>query len=181
MFFRFNINLTEEDYLAFSQFTSFESVLGKKQLTKSRIVFIALMAFMVVLLLILCRFTLPAIGFAIFVTLITLIYMLLLKKILTLNIKAQIKRMKKTGTLPCDFESVYEFNEESITETSSTARTEQSYRAIEKICVVKDRYILLYNSSISAYILPIQQIKAQSNADEFLRFISEKCNTVEYY
>ena len=88
-------------------------------------------------------------GFAIFVTLITLIYMLLLKKILTLNIKAQIKRMKKTGTLPCDFESVYEFNEESITETSSTARTEQSYRAIEKICVVKDRYILLYNSSIS--------------------------------
>lgn len=98
MFFRFNINLTEEDYLAFSQFTSFESVLGKKQLTKSRIVFIALMAFMVVLLLILCRFTLPAIGFAIFVTLITLIYMLLLKKILTLNIKAQIKRMKKQAS-----------------------------------------------------------------------------------
>lgn len=181
MFFRFNINLTEEDYLAFSQFTSFESVIGKKQLTKSRIVFIALMAFMVVLPMIICGFTLPFLVFAIFVTLITLIYMLLLKKILTLNIKAQIKRMKKTGKLPCDFESVYEFNEESVIETTSSTRTEQSYSALEKICVVKDRYILLYNSSISAYILPLQQIKAQSNADEFLRFISEKCNTVEYY
>ncbi|MBQ8026599.1 MAG: YcxB family protein [Clostridia bacterium] len=181
MLFRFNINLTEDDYLAFSKFNSFESTHGKKQLNKSRILLIALMIFMIAIVLLLGGFTPVTSGYAILVTILTVLYLLLLKKILNYYIKAQIKRMKKIGKLPFDPVSTVEFDEDKLTEATAASRTEQSYSALEKICVIKDRYILLYNSSISAYILPIQQIKAQSDTDEFLRFISSKCKTVEYY
>ena len=95
--------------------------------------------------------------------------------------KVQIKRLKKIGKLPFDPESTLEFHEDKMVEITALQRTEQSYSIFERICVVKNRYILLYISSVSAYILPILQIKEQLNQDDFIEFLSRKCTNVEYY
>ena len=47
--------------------------------------------------------------------------------------------------------------------------------------MVKDQYIFLYTSSIGAHLLPIGQLNAQTDLNEFLNFICQKCRTVEYY
>ena len=111
----------------------------------------------------------------------TLLYMLLFKKILNRNIKAQIKRLKKTGKLPYEPVSKLEFYEDKLVEISASKRIEQGYDVLERICVVGDRFILLYNSSVGAYILPIPQLRAQLDESDFLSFLSAKCSTVEYY
>ena len=47
MLFRINVSLTEDDYFAFNQFHSIESKAGKKQLKKTRNIFVFCIAIMV--------------------------------------------------------------------------------------------------------------------------------------
>ena len=74
-----------------------------------------------------------------------------------------------------------EFYEDKMAEATNTSRMELSDCALERICIVKDRYVYLYNSSVSGYILPIPQIRQQVNEEEFLQFLTEKCPNVEHY
>ena len=181
MLFNLNININENDYLSFNNFHSFESVHGKKLIRKTRFFFILTMVILAALVVLMLGWTTFSVVNAAIVLLFTLLYMLFFKKLLTLNIKAQIKRLKKMGKLPFDPVSTLEFYEDKMVEITALQRTEQSYSIFERMCVVKDRYILLYKSSVSAYILPVSQIKEQLNQEDFLAFLSKKCTNVEYY
>ena len=181
MLFQLNINLSEDDYLDFNKFHSFESMHGKKLINKTRFFFILAMVILAALFLLVMGFTTFSIAYAALLLLFTLLYMVFFKKILTRNVKTQIKRLKKVGKLPFDPVSNLEFHEDKMVEITSFQRTEQSYSIFERVCVVKDRYVLLYKSSVSAYILPVLQIKEQLNQEDFIAFLSKKCTNVEYY
>ena len=181
MLYQFNIALTEADYLAFNNFHSFDSNHSKKAIQKVRLVYVSAMAVMILLAFLILGWTSFSLVFAGSLGTFTLFYMLMFQKIMEKNMETQIKRMKKIGKLPYEAVSTMEFHEEHMAEISPTSRTEESYANIERICVLKDRYIFLYRSSVSAYILPLAQIKAQADPKEFLSFLSQKCNTVEYY
>lgn len=181
MLFQLNINLSEDDYLDFNKFHSFESMHGKKLINKTRIIFVLAMIILAALFLLVMGLTTFSITYAALLLLFTLLYMVFFKKILTRNVKTQIKRLKKVGKLPFDPVSTLEFHEDKMVEITALQRTEQSYSIFERICVVKDRYILLYKSSVGAYILPVVQVKAQLNQEEFVDFLSSKCTNVEYY
>ena len=126
-------------------------------------------------------FTTFSITYAALLLLFTLLYVIFFKKILTRNVKTQIKRLKKVGKLPFDPVSTLEFHENKMAEITAEKRIEQSYNVFERICIVKDRYILLYHSSVGAHILPVVQVKAQLNQEDFIEFLSKKCTNVEYY
>lgn len=181
MFFRLNINLNEDDYLAFNIFHAFESTRGRKTVIKSRLFLILTMVILAALVVLVRGWTTFSVTYAILLLLFTLLYMLFYKKILLRNMKAQIKRVKKTGKLPLDPVSTFEFYEDKLVEITPSTRTEQKYEALERICVVAGRYVFLYNSSVGAYILPEAQIKAQINQEDFIDFLSKKCSTVEFY
>ena len=179
MLFQLNITLTEEDYLAFNDFHAFGSGHGKKLIRRSRIIFVSLMALLMALVLLVIGTSVFALSYAAFLGLFTAVYMLLYRKILARNIKAQIKRLKKQGKLPFDPVSTLEFYDDKLVEITPSKRTEQNYSTFERICIVQGKYILLYYSSVGAYILPIPQIQAQTDQDAFLRFLSGKCDTIE--
>ena len=181
MLFQLHITLSEDDYLDFNKFHSFESMHGKKLIDKTRIFFVLAMIILAVLFLLVTGFTTFSITYAALLLFFTLLYTVFLKKILTRNIKTQIKRLKKMGKLPFDPVSTLEFYEDKMVEITASKRTEQSYNIFERICIVKDRYILLYYSSVSAYILPVAQINTQVDEKEFVYFISSKCANIEYY
>ena len=181
MLFQLNINLSEDDYLDFNKFHSFESMHGKKLINKTRIFFVLAMIILAALFLLVMGLTTFFITYAVLLLLFTLLYMVFFKKILTRNIQTQIKRLKKIGKLPFDPISTLEFYEDKMVEITASSRTEQSYTIFERVCVVKDRYILLYKSSVTAYILPVAQIKAQLNQENLVDFLSKKCTNVEYY
>jgi len=181
MLFQLNINLSEDDYLDFNKFHSFESMHGKKLINKTRIFFVLAMIILAALFLLVMGLTTFSITYAVLLLLFTLLYMVFFKKILTRNVKTQIKRLKKVGKLPFDPVSTLEFHEDKMVEITALQRTEQSYSIFERICVVKNRYVLLYKSSVGAYILPVTQIEAQLNQRDFIDFLSQKCPNVEYY
>lgn len=68
-----------------------------------------------------------------------------------------------------------------MVEITALQRTEQSYSIFERVCIVKERYILLYKSSIDAYILPMEHVKIQLNYEDFVEFLSKKCANIECY
>ena len=181
MLFQLNIHLNEDDYLDFNKFHSLESTYGQKLMKKSRIFFILAMVFLATLVILVLGWTTFSVIYSAVLLLFTLLYMLFFKKILTRNIKVQIKRLKKVGKLPFDPVSTLEFYEDKMVEITASRRTEQAYNIFERVCVVQDRYILLYHSSVAAYILPVTQINAQLNQKEFVDFLSTKCANVAYY
>ena len=181
MLYQLNITLSEDDYLDFNAFHSFESTPGKKMIKKTRTRFILAMVILAALVVLLLGWTTFSVIYATFLLLFTLLYMVFFKKILTRNIKAQIKRLKKVGKLPFDPVSTLEFHEDKMVEITALQHTEQSYSIFERICVVEGSYILLYKSSVGAYILPVLQVKEQLNQEDFLAFLSKKCANVEYY
>ena len=73
-----------------------------------------------------------------------------------------------------------EFYEDKFVEITPGKHSEQSYDVFERICVFKDQYVFLFYSSITAYVLPISQIRAQISLVDFLSFMSGKCSTIEY-
>jgi hypothetical protein len=181
MLFQLNINLSEDDYLGFNKFHSFESMHGKKLINKTRIFFVLAMIILAALVVLILGWTTFSMVYATLLLLLTLLYMIFFKKVLNRNLKTQIKRLKKIGKLPFDPISTLEFYEDKMVEITASSRTEQGYNIFERVCVVKDRYILLYKSSVGAYILPVAQIKAQLNQENLVDFLSKKCSNVEYY
>ena len=181
MNYQLHITLTEEDYLNFNIFHVLDSASGKKQIRKSRILLISITAVLAVLLILVMGWTTFTTVYVILLALFTLIYNLLFNKIIQWNIKSQIKQMKKTGKLPYDSVTKYEFHEDTFAEITADKHVEMSYSTLERICVVQDRFLYLYTSSVVAHILPMEQIKAQVDPAEFLRFLSQKCGTVESY
>ena len=181
MRFRINTTGTEEDYLAFNYFHSLESTQGKKQVLKARIQFLLFTPAFPILLFLAVGFTSFSVRYAIYTGVYMLVYMLLFKKIARVRIRAGIRRSKKAGKLRFDPVAVFEFYEDNFVEITAATRTEQSFAAIEKICILQGRYVYMYNSSTSAYILPIAQIREQVNPDDFFHFLLSKCSTVEVY
>lgn len=181
MLFHLDINLSEADYLSFNMFHSFESAHGKKLVRRTRLFFVLAMTVVAALFVLFVGLTLFSLKYAILILLFTLLYMVFFKKVLTLNLKAQIKRLKKMGKLPFEPVSTLEFHEDKMVEITASSRTELTYSAFERICVVRDRFVLLYKSSVSAYVLPMTQILLQLNETDFVEFLSQKCAKIEYY
>lgn len=181
MRFQLDITLTEDDYLAFNNFHAIQSKSGKKINRRGRIFFLTFVAVLMALVLLAKGWTTFSAVYAILLGLYTALYMLFYNRIIKRNIKSQLKRLKKIGKLPFDPVCKMEFHEDRLVEITDAKRFEESYAALERICVVEDQFIVLYNSSVGGHILPIPQLKAQLEQEEFLRFLSQKCHAVEYY
>lgn len=181
MRFQLDLTITEEDYLAFNNFHSLRSKTGKRMVMRSRILFIVCIAVLMVLAILVMGWTPFSTAYLILMVLFTALYTAFFGKIISRNIKKQLKQLKKTGKLPYEPTARLEFYEDKLVEITPDKRTELNYSALERICIDADRFIYLYNSSVGAYILPAPQVRAQLDQEEFLRFLSEKCKTFESY
>lgn len=175
MEYRFELTLTEEDYIAYNQFHAFESPLGKKQMKKNKLLLGGFTAVLIVALgLHIGRNTVFAIYTAA-LALYLAVYLLFYRKIVMLMLRRQIKRMKKQGKLPYEPVATMEFYADRFVDITPAGRMERQYSSIERICVVPDRFVLLYLNTITAVILPISQLRQQTQLEGFLDFLSEKC------
>lgn len=181
MLYQFSIHLTEEDFVAFNQFHSFETPQGKKLIRNSRIAYTLVMVVLAAVVFLIDGLSTFAVTYAVILALLTIVHMVTFRKHMHRNIEKQIRKLKKTGKLPFDPESTIEFHADKLVEITASRHTEQRYDAIERICVVRERYLFLYHSSVGAYILPIPQLRAQGNLDEFLAFLTPKCGRIEHY
>lgn len=106
---------------------------------------------------------------------------LLLIPFVNLMLKLNISLLKKSGKMPYSQSAVIEFFGDSFTETTDINKTEHIYSAIEKICVIGEKYVFIYISSVSGYIIPFHAFDSFKQRGEFLEFIKGKCPEIKYY
>lgn len=174
MKFRFNVNLTEEDYYEFNRFHLIKSEFGKKQILKMRIFVAVFIAVVSLGLLFIGDFTSDA-----FVQIIPLVLILIIVeagyvKFSELILKLQLKSMKKSGKMGYDTESVLEFYDDIFVETTETIRTEQKYSVVEKIYINNGKIIYIYVNNVRAYLVPLTSFESKEQFDDFMEFLKQK-------
>ena len=181
MQYHLEFKLTEEDYMSFNYFHSFESPQGKKMVKRANTVYFSLLACFMAIVLMYNGLSYSSLVCFLVLALCSVFCMLRQETQQKRTMTRIMRRLQQGGKLPYDSGSVFTFEEDSFTETTEFEKSEISYRRIEKVCVVKERFVLLYVSSITAHVLPISQLKAQVDLNAFIQFLSEKCAKVEYY
>lgn len=181
MQFQLKTIITEDDYFSFNVFHNIQSSEAKKAVLKHHIIFIACMAVFVAAFLILLGFTAYSVACTTLMALLAALYLILFNKMVKHNIRKTIQKLRREGNSLFDELTSIEFYEDKFVDSTPTRRTELGYSEVKKLCILGDRYIILYTGTLSANILPTKQIKEQVDYDDFLRFLCTKCSTVENY
>ena len=180
MKYQLDITLSDEDYLQFNYFQQFQTKQGKKLILILRLLVTIIIALTTISGIFAYDWPFYLIFIALLAVFCAVYHLFLLKRTLKTILKKHIMKLKNSGKLPYDSVSRLEFHKDKIVEITDSSRIEKNYVAVERVCVVDDQYIYVYTSAVSAYILPISQLKEQVNQAEFLDFLSQKCPCVEY-
>ena len=162
-------SLTEEDYLNFNMFHIKNSKTAKRALNMQR--------FLTPILFIVASFVLSKVGNISFLGLFIAFFMVSILWIIFYpryfysyvirNTKKMIKEGKNDGLLG---EHCMIFSEEGIVDSTTTSETKVTWSGIKNI--KEDTHnIYLYNSSVSAYILPKREL---NNVDEMKTYLKSK-------
>jgi hypothetical protein len=181
MKFQFQISLNEDDYFQFNKFHLFQSPYGSKRsyrgVTLAGVIFLVI-AFLLTLL---KGFTTRAVVEAIPILLFSLL-LFFYKPYLLFVLKAHIDRQKKKGKVAFSPKASMEFYEDHLVETTEENRTEQKYVSVERISVVKERYVYLHTNNIMAYIIPMAAFASKEEYDSFLAFAKESISEkIDFY
>lgn len=173
MKFRFNVNITPEDYLEFNRIVMSEMPAGKKLIKKERIIISVFTALCIILIL------LNEKGSDLIVAVVALLLSAILVQVLItpgmkLFVKLNIKSLTKTqGKMPYTEHSVIEFYDEVFVETSEDNKTEMKYSAIENV-FVNDKLVAIFINKMQGYILPVASFESKEQMISLVRFIGEK-------
>ncbi len=181
MNFRFDVKLTEQDYLEFNKFHMLRSPYGRKQVVTFRTAIGVVCALLVVLSLVANGLSLDFLLGCIPTAIVFVLFQLGLNRFLVFSLKQTMKNIKKSGKMAYSPESVMEFGEDSFSEITSETRVEQAYRSIERISVVDGKMIYIHINAVMAFLLPVASFSSEEQYREFLDMICKKCDNVAFY
>lgn len=181
MKFRFDVKLSERDYVDYNLFHLTKSPYGKKQLFSMRVMIAVLTVLLAVMALVKNGFTTEGLIQAIAPIFIFTVLQLLLKPLFSVFTRVAVKSMKKTGKPAYSPTSVIEFDEDSFTETTPENRIEQKYSSVERISIIKDRFVYIHINNIMAYIIPMSSFETKEQYAAFTDFIKTKCVSIDIY
>ena len=168
----FQFYITEEDYLAFNQYSLLNSTAGKRSL-------------LIFLLLVLFSIMMDEDLWFIFVQIIlsiifSFLFILFSKRILLNSVKGTVKNYKKDGKLPYPETGKVIFGEEGITEITTDMENRKNYSQIEKVCVTSKGLYLFFNCS-EACILTDSCFSSQEEKEQLLSFLHNKIDPSRFF
>lgn len=170
MKYQFQITLTDEDYLNYNLFYALRSPYAAKTNKRVRVFFSLLMIVTALALLISDGLRYGSLFAASVVLALVLVYNLRYKRSIVNAYRNLIKRNKKNGKVAYTPKSTLELGEDFLVETSPDNKTEQKYSSIERISVIKDRYVYLHINHLMAYIIPMTSFASNEEYQSFFEF-----------
>ena len=162
-------NLTEEDFLHFNLFHLQNSQTAKKSLMLQR--FVSPIFFIGFSYVFSNLLDVPFLGMFIPFLIISILWVIFYPKYfynhITRNVKKMIKEGKNEGLLG---KHDLNFNEDGFTEETSTGETKVKWSGVNEF-KEDNEFFYLYNSSVSAYIIPKRDV---ANEVELRNFINSK-------
>ena len=175
MKFKFNVNITQEDYIEFNKIAMTQTPAGKKSNKISNLIYIAVCVILVLFTLVNSNFS--GEGFIVTGVLIIaflLVYLTLNKVINNLAIKATVKSLTKIkGKMPYSENSVLEFYDDVFVEITDDNKSEVKYSAIENV-FVDEKFVILFINSMQAYIVPTRSFESETQKNSLVQFVNEK-------
>ena len=173
MNFKFNVNLTEQDYLDFNVFAATKTPHGKGTILRTRLILTAIVAVATLLIWLSKGVGRTSIVITVLYALILLYLQLYLVRRTKNSLKSYINGLKKQGKLPYSPYSTMEFNDESIIETDESSVTERKYSAVEAISIDKNA-VYVFIGATQAFILPFSCFVSREQMDAFIAFLTAK-------
>ena len=181
MNYRFNVTITDQDYLDYNTFWMLRSPYGKKQMKSFRIVITVFWVIASLVTLFMDGFSIVSVFGLIPFVIVFFLIQILFPIFFSWALKLQIKSLKKSGKMGYSPESTIEFYEDRLVETAPDNKTELKYSAVERISVVDHKMIYIHVNNIMSYILPISCFESVEQYDSFLEFIRTKCANIDIY
>lgn len=170
--YKFEICLTEQDYLSFNNYHVINSQAGKKALRATKFLYVILSLLVVLIFYITKKnFNLFVIQAALMM-IVSVLGIVFTKKITLSNVKRQIKALKKSGRLPYSTASTVMFDENCIHEITQSSESKTDYSLVEKIVTVSNA-VYVYFSAVQAYIIPERCFSSEEEKQAFINFLKE--------
>lgn len=179
MRYRFDMDLTDEDYYNFNVFMQTKTESGKRNILISRIlciIFTMILAFMIWLTGILGD---KPILFLVLVVINGIIFQIKYISLLKNKIRKTISMYKKQGKFTYSAKSVIEFDEERIYETTEESKIEQTLSNAEYVSVCEsDKAIYIRINAAMTFVMPYRVFESDEQREEFVEFLRTKCKKV---
>jgi hypothetical protein len=177
----FDIFLTEEDYIDFNIFHMSQSAYGKKHQRMLRGMVAVIFAVAALVNFWAEGISPVTVAYAVLLGGLGLMVTVFSGKFSGFTMKLVINNMKKTGKMAFSPESRMGFADEGILEITPEGRTEKRWESMERLCIREGKVWYLYMNNTAAFILPVEQIAAQTDLAEFRRYLESRCPVVERF
>ena len=181
MKFKFNITLTEQDYIEYNIFWMTKSPYGKRTMLLTRLTMIVISLLIAINVLISGEFSGYAIIEAAVYILLLGMLQLALNPFLASTTKMHLKSLKRKGKMAYSPTSEIEFCDEKFIETTPENKSEYAYSAVERISIIRGRKIYIHLNNTSAYLMPMSSFASKEQFVEFMSFIRTKCQRIDVY
>ncbi len=176
MLYKFNVEITEQDFYEFNKYHLTTDKENKKGARLIRWYVLLILFFMAVYYIV---GTEEPWLVAYIIAIYSAIYLIVIfsaNKIMLKSFERWMKKKKKNGELQFYFEkaAVMEFYEEYFTETSEKKKTELNYNAVYKVSVLEGKAIYIYQSPTLVNIIPFSAFCDDAQRAEFIEFIKQK-------
>ena len=177
MYFRFDVFLTDEDYMDFNTFILLNSEQNIKNYRKLSIFCVIIFLISGIVAVVNTGSLLAFVGVLPF----AVAGVFGVKPFIVNFTKRQIKANLKKGKKPYSPEAVMEFFDEWFSETTPENATQQKYNAIEKIWVSEKGTVYIFINNYQAYNIPYRTFHAPEEFDCFMNFMHTKCADIKFY
>ncbi len=181
MDFKFDIQLTEQDYLDYNTFWSLKSPYGKKTMTGIRIMMAIAFGIMILATLLEGDFSSETWTSISLYVILLVVFQVAYNKMYKAFMKGYIKSLKKKGKMGYSPNATITFLEETFVEETPENKTETKYTSIERVSLVGDKVIYIHVNNILAYILPTSCFDNEAKYKEFVQFLKIKCPQIDVY
>ncbi len=181
MNFKLNVNMSDEDYLAYNKFWLLKSPYGRKQAIGLRILIMVLWGLIALRSLFKYDFSIAAWIVACIYAVCLAVSELLLNPFLAWTAKCQIKGLKKKGKIAYSSSSEFEFYDEYFVETTPENKTEQKYTSIERVSIITDEVLYIHANTVMSYVIPTSCFESKEQYEAFLDFLKTKIERIDTY
>lgn len=179
MLFSFQIRITDADYADFNVFHASRSPYAKQLLRGLRLPMVLIWAVCIALNFWNRGVNGESMTYALLVAAFGGVLLWKMDSLVSSVTRWSLRRMKKTGKMPFAPESRIEIHEDRIVEITPEQRTERVWTAVERLCLVDGKVWYLYLNNSAAFILPVEQLRAQTDIGALYRFVESKCPRVD--
>ena len=179
MNYKFDITVTEDEYLQYNTFVNVKSYYGKRKR-------VGLTAILMIVFLGFSALTLVSKGFSREATMtvcamavIVAAFFALFPMFVKSAAKGAIRNGKKIGKPWYTQSAVMEFYDDYFKELTDEIKTEAKYSRIERVSINKDKAVYIHMNMVMGFIIPMSAFESREQYDSFIAFLETKKITID--